>query len=133
MDIRWLRKEVEAIQKENKMFASNPNPHHPALKRSILMVSHHAPCMQDTSEPHFETSPWNSAFSTDLLERVDDWVDVKAWVYGHTHYSTELAMAGVRVESNQRGYVLPGPERKPPEGYGKGKWRRFDPEFVLRL
>jgi predicted phosphodiesterase len=132
-DIRWLKDQVEIIQKGNKALKPNRTLPETTQKRFILVVTHHAPCLRGTSEPKFDDSPWTSAFATDLLKKADDWSDVKAWVYGHTHYSTELTKAGVRVLSNQRGYVLPGSERKLPKGCGKGKWRKFDPGFVLHL
>ncbi|PWY73736.1 hypothetical protein BO70DRAFT_389210 [Aspergillus heteromorphus CBS 117.55] len=53
-------------------------------QREVLVVTHHAPSLQGTS----------------------------IWVFGHTHYTTEFMEGGVRVVSNQRGYVLPGSESR---------------------
>jgi predicted phosphodiesterase len=147
-DLEWLRAEVEAIRhqqntpagdnydgrtdgKGGRFFSQNhqskPN------KRSILIITHHAPCKDGTSEPRFASNPWNSAFATDLLTGSHEWQDVKLWIFGHTHYSTEFIKDGIRVLSNQRGYVLPGPQRKSPEGYGKGLWKVFNLRKVVGL
>ena len=54
------------------------------------------------------TNPWTSAFATDVLSGEGAWGSVRHWVYGHTHFSTDFEKRGVRVVSNQRGYVVPG-------------------------
>lgn len=97
-DLNWLRDEVQAIHEENK---SKP----PRERRSVLVVTHHAPSLRKTSSPQHERNAWSVAFGTDLLSR--SWEGVKMWVFGHTHYSTEFRVKGIRVVSNQRGYVLP--------------------------
>ncbi|KAF2671107.1 putative calcineurin-like phosphoesterase [Microthyrium microscopicum] len=119
-DLSWLKEQVSKLQEESP-------------QRRILIVTHHAACTSGTSEPRFEGSPWHSAFATDLLERKGDWPGVQAWVYGHTHYSTGFVKAGVRVVSNQRGYVLPAVESRPSEAESKKNGKNFDPKFVLRL
>ena len=35
------------------------------------------------------------------------WDGVKVWVFGYTNYTTQFRERGIRVVSNQRGYVLP--------------------------
>jgi hypothetical protein len=52
-------------------------------------------------------NPWTPAFATEILSP-DRWQSVKLWIYGHTHFSNDFDKNGVRVVSNQRGYVLPG-------------------------
>ncbi|KGO68290.1 hypothetical protein PITC_066570 [Penicillium italicum] len=98
-DLDWLRKEVRSIQDSHK----NPPTKH--SKRSILVATHHAPAMHRTSSPQHAQNAWSSAFATDLLSQ--PWNNVNTWVFGHTHYSTEFKERGIRVVSNQRGYVLP--------------------------
>lgn len=41
--------------------------------------------------------------------------EVKSWVFGHTHYSTDFKEGGIRLVSNQRGYALP--------------WKNIDSKF----
>ncbi|KAL4778877.1 Metallo-dependent phosphatase-like protein [Aspergillus varians] len=103
-DLDWLLNEIQSIQTENEAVGKKGE------KRSILVVTHHAPSLRGTSSPQHADNPWRFAFGTDVLGRVSGLDAVKAWVFGHTHYSTEFKEAGVRVMSNQRGYVLPWSE-----------------------
>ncbi|KAK8146218.1 hypothetical protein G3M48_003438 [Beauveria asiatica] len=91
----WLRKEVA-----NLAAAELQKP------RNLLVVTHHAPCLEGTSHPDHAENPWSSAFATDMLAS-GDWRLVKTWVFGHTHYSTDVLRKGVRIVANQRGYVIP--------------------------
>ncbi|OJD20446.1 hypothetical protein ACJ73_08220 [Blastomyces percursus] len=101
-DVEWLINEVTSIREAEKLTGS---------KRKIVVISHHAPSTRGTSKPSDEGNPWSSAFATDLLGNTDETSclnDVQLWIFGHTHYSTELIIGQVKLVSNQRGYVLPG-------------------------
>lgn len=93
-DLAWLRQEVQRCKTNAK----------------ILVVTHHAPLVDKTASPRHRNSPVKSAFATDLLSntRADSWSQVKYWVFGHTHWTTQFKVKGIRVVSNQRGYVFPG-------------------------
>lgn len=67
------------------------------------MVRHHAPLVGGTSSPNQANNAWKSAFATGIFPRGDR-TNVRAWIFSHTHYMTK---GGVKVVSNQRGYVLP--------------------------
>ncbi|KAJ5342830.1 hypothetical protein N7541_011954 [Penicillium brevicompactum] len=98
-DLSWLLAEIESIRDSNKTQKA---------KRSILVVTHHAPSLKETSSPQNTKNPWTSAFATDVLSRIPNSSGIKAWVFGHTHYTTDFKLGGIRVIANQRGYVLPG-------------------------
>ncbi|KAJ5143447.1 calcineurin-like phosphoesterase [Penicillium bovifimosum] len=98
-DLAWLLEEIHSIHEENG------NTEKRTKKQSILVVTHHAPLLQRTSSPQHANNPWSVAFGTDILPQTPD--GVKAWVFGHTHYTTDFKEGGVRIVSNQRGYVLP--------------------------
>lgn len=100
-DLVWLRNEALNIQQQNKSRLKGEQA------RNILVVTHHAPSIQETSSPKNIGNPWTSAFATDLLGD-DCWSELKAWVFGHTHFTTQFEKNGIKVLSNQRGYVLPG-------------------------
>ncbi|KAH6662844.1 ser/Thr protein phosphatase-like protein superfamily, partial [Halenospora varia] len=100
-DLTWLRTQIEEIRKENEEVKTSEE------RKQILVVTHHAPSMQETARPEQVNNPWSSAFATDILKE-GEWENVKLWVFGHTHFSTEFEKFGVKVVSNQRGYVLPG-------------------------
>ncbi|PWY80268.1 hypothetical protein BO94DRAFT_626077 [Aspergillus sclerotioniger CBS 115572] len=99
-DCAWLMREIDLIRKENGKVGVKRS-----RKRSILVVTHHAPLLERTSSPRHAQNMWSVAFGSDVLPQVSDWV--KVWVFGHTHYTTDFEEEGVRVVSNQRGYVLP--------------------------
>lgn len=96
-DLAWLRKEVQHCKPHTK----------------ILVVTHHAPLIGKTASPQHKDSPIKSAFATDLLcnTRADSWSQVKYWVFGHTHWTTQFKAKSIQVVSNQRGYVFPGNRR----------------------
>ncbi|KAJ5579866.1 calcineurin-like phosphoesterase [Penicillium hispanicum] len=98
-DLTWLRHEIQMIHQDDS------NALRKMSSRSIVVVTHHAPSLQRTSIPQHAQNPWSVAFGTDLIS--EKWEGVKLWVFGHTHYTTEFKERGLRVVSNQRGYVLP--------------------------
>ncbi|KAK4235321.1 hypothetical protein C8A03DRAFT_36819 [Achaetomium macrosporum] len=76
-------------------------------ERRILIATHHAPCVEGISRPEHVNNPWAPAFATDLVAQ-GGWGGVEAWVFGHTQFSSRLSRKGVKLVSNQRGYVFPG-------------------------
>lgn len=124
-DLSWLRQELE------KLAAQQGQGQPGEARRKVLVVTHHAPCIDGTSSPENTGNMWTSAFATDILpvQRDGLWGSVAAWIFGHTHFSTDFNRGGIRVVSNQRGYVLPGS----PAPREKGRTGAFDPERVLRL
>jgi predicted phosphodiesterase len=104
-DLAWLRGELDNI---------DPG-------RSVLVITHHAPSVLETSRPEHLTNPWTSAFASNILSSGKTWASVRYWIYGHTHYSTEFKKHGVRVVSNQRGYVIPGASKAGDGGFDAGR------------
>lgn len=126
LDSAWLKKQVAAIGKGNKYLPQGQS------KKSILVVTHHAPSEQETASPNHVGSAWSSAFATDLLAD-GTWDGVHTWVFGHTHYTTEFEKSGVKVVSNQRGYVLPGVMGNETGNKSDVKKRKFDAHKVIRI
>ncbi|KAL1854131.1 hypothetical protein Plec18170_004895 [Paecilomyces lecythidis] len=118
-DASWLRREIDSIRNENSKAAE-----HQVNTRTILAVTHHAPSLQGTSNPQHGESPWRFAFASDILEQSS--VDIKTWIFGHTHYTTDFTRNGIRVVSNQRGYVHP-------ESSPNDVKARFDSEKIISL
>lgn len=109
-DLAWLQNEIQTIHQKSQTQSST---------RSVVVVTHHAPSLQRTSRPEHEKNPWSVAFGTDLLSQ--RWEGVKVWVFGHTHYTTEFKQRGIRIVSNQRGYVLPWSLKKDSNSFDAGK------------
>lgn len=118
-DNTWLRHQTLQIQRQNESKAKGQRT------TNILVVTHHAPSVQKTSSPKNVGNPWSSAFATELLGDAC-WSEVKAWVFGHTHFTTQFERNGIKVLSNQRGYVLPGSKE------GNNKQRNGKMEFDVR-
>ncbi|KAJ5609883.1 calcineurin-like phosphoesterase [Penicillium herquei] len=116
-DLAWLLNEIKLIREGNEKTADK------SQKRSILVVTHHAPLMEKTSSPQHSKNPWRVAFGTDIIPQISD--GIKTWVFGHTHYTTDFKEGGVRVVSNQRGYVLPWSDPKTQD--------KFDVRKVITL
>ncbi|TVY20583.1 Uncharacterized protein LARI1_G002525 [Lachnellula arida] len=125
-DIEWLKGQMTDIQEAYK---GNPKKQ---PERTTLIVTHHAPSVQETAHPQHVDNAWSSAFATDVLNGDGgDWSIVKLWVFGHTHFTTEFVKEGVRVVSNQRGYVLPGSVQKMEKK--RDKKRVFDVRKVVYM
>lgn len=93
-DLDWLRKEITAVQDQT-----------PEVE--IVIVTHHAPVIEQTASPQHKDSPIQPAFSTDICNTGQLWRPVKYWMFGHTHWTTQFRVNGIQLVSNQRGYVFP--------------------------
>ncbi|KAI1439489.1 Metallo-dependent phosphatase-like protein [Annulohypoxylon stygium] len=123
VEVAWLRNQV----------AQAASHHHDEPPRRILVVTHHAPCVKGTSRPKDAHKPWSCAFATDLVNR-GGWDNVKAWVFGHTHYSTRFMRGGIEIVANQRGYaLLEGQEKEQQLERDAGKDHKFDPAMIIAV
>ncbi|OLN93923.1 Hsp90 co-chaperone Cdc37 [Colletotrichum chlorophyti] len=82
-DLRWLKQEIGELPGE----------------REVVIATHHAPCHEGTSEERHRGSPWSSAFATDVVGDGKDWGRVSRWVFGHTHFCTDVVVNGVRIDA----------------------------------
>lgn len=85
--ITYIKYEIEKAKKENKR---------------LIIISHHAPYLINTSHNEHRGSMLTSAFATDLSKLISS--PIVAWCYGHTHYSNRQKVNGVLLLSNQKGY-----------------------------
>ncbi|OSD00193.1 Ser/Thr protein phosphatase superfamily protein, partial [Trametes coccinea BRFM310] len=91
-DAAWLEHAVADIAREE--------PH-----RRVVVMTHHAPTVEGTSDPRFVGGPTASAFATEMVgSAVWRAGAVRVWMFGHTHWCCDFEREGVRVVSNQRGY-----------------------------
>jgi predicted phosphodiesterase len=127
-DLSWLKNQVAELQK-----ASESSPKKKSPERTTVIITHHAPSTQKTADPMHDNSPLTSAFATDLLNG-EDWPNVKLWVFGHTHFTTEFKKDGIKVVSNQRGYVFPNGDRVQEKNNEKKKKKGvFDVRKVVHV
>ncbi|KAI0361508.1 Ser/Thr protein phosphatase protein [Trametes cingulata] len=106
-DLAWLEGNIAAIAQNE--------PH-----RRIIVMTHHAPTVEGTSNPQYAGSPISSAFATELVGGPCWREQVKVWAFGHTHWACDFEREGVRVVSN-------------PKGYGAGRRQGFNPEMVVEI
>lgn len=66
----------------------------------VIVVTHHAPLIHETSKPQYQHDPRNCGYSSDCSELVKL---ADYWIFGHTHYSVDLKFHGCRVLANQKG------------------------------
>ncbi|KAG4032151.1 hypothetical protein MFRU_007g00640 [Monilinia fructicola] len=124
-DLEWLSNQVASIQTQNKSRAMGEP------ERNILIITHHAPSLEGTSSLKNANNPWSSAFATDVLGGSGlNLENVKVWVFGHTHFTTDFERNGIRILSNQRGYVLPGGREEKNEKDAKVA---FDPKKTFGI
>lgn len=107
-DRLWLERSLAAIARDE--------PH-----RRVVVMTHHAPTEEGTSDPRYADSAIRSAFSTELVGG-PCWrtPTLKVWAFGHTHWPCDFEREGVRVLSN-------------PKGYAGGTERGFVPGKVIEV
>lgn len=92
-DVEWLRRELARLY-ENEPF------------RRVMVLTHHSPTLvPEANDPRHRASRIASAFATDLIPDQLDGSQISIWAYGHTHYNSDITSGGVRLFTNQRGYI----------------------------
>lgn len=71
--------------------------------KKIIILTHHAPTLQDSSVPELLDDPLKLAYATNLEYLMTD--NVVLWGYGHTHHKSDIIINKTRVYSNPRGYI----------------------------
>lgn len=89
-NVEWLKRELAVLSEKEP-------------SRRVIVLSHHSPTM--ISDPRYRNTPLTSVFSTDFVLRQFDGSQICVWAFGHTHYNSDFTAGGVRLFSNQRGYV----------------------------
>lgn len=87
---QWLTDEIAAANKR---------------QQPVLVLTHHTPSLQGTSNPRYDGNELTHCFSSDLSRLLQD-PAVKAWACGHTHWNFDMKGEDnrTRLVSNQRGY-----------------------------
>ena len=72
-----------------------------SLGKTPVVVTHHAPQFDGTSEPLYSRGRCITAYATDLHELYEG---VHTWLFGHTHFACDFLVGKTRIVSNPRGY-----------------------------
>ncbi|KAK7755847.1 hypothetical protein SLS62_002133 [Diatrype stigma] len=137
----WLRTEVARVaasEPEGDDVSSSSSGSR-TRRRHLLVATHYAPCLEGTSRPEQASNPWTPAFATGLVDQ-GGWDGVNTWVFGHTHHTTALVRNGIKLVSNQRGYIFPGSAARREEELGqqktkqkKGSYNTFDAAMTIAI
>lgn len=98
----WFKEEVQFI-KDNALEAKRK-------KQQMVVLTHHAPTLVNSSDPKFAESPISIAFSSNLDHLMgrglaNPYSAIHTWAFGHTHWCCDQHINGVHVVSNQYGYA----------------------------
>ncbi|KAF2803166.1 phosphoesterase [Mytilinidion resinicola] len=75
-------------------------------QRKILIVTHHAPTIEETAHPQHAGSDLSSAFASSIITDEDTTWE-QSDIFRHTHYTNTFKKGGIKIMSNQRGYIYP--------------------------
>jgi len=90
------KQELDWLKQEIKKASVNGEP--------IIVLTHHAPTFHLSANPKYDGDRINYAFQTDLDYMMNK--PIVCWCFGHTHYSSDQIINGVRLVSNQLGYLM---------------------------
>jgi predicted phosphodiesterase len=91
-NVCFIQREIEKINRTKP------------LNHKIIVVTHHAPELENTSHPRHSKNILNYSFACDLKLVVNK---VDYWVFGHTHFNGKNGFPGTLtkiLKSNQVGY-----------------------------
>lgn len=71
--------------------------------KKIIIITHHSPYPNNTSNPKYEGLKTNCAFSSDIINKFND-DNIIMWIFGHTHWCCDFTINNIRLISNQKGY-----------------------------
>lgn len=76
-----------------------------SINKTLIIITHHAPLIEGTSNPIYKESNINSCFSSDLSELITkNTKSIKYWIFGHTHWSSRIKLCDTEIISNCKGY-----------------------------
>lgn len=85
----------------------------------VILLTHHAPLRKGTSHSKYSDEITNYAYSSDQTELLDG-TGITAWIFGHTHYTTDFVFDQTFILSNPLGYV------NEETGYKKDKYIQIE-------
>lgn len=90
-DLECLEESLRAIQEREP-------------DRQIIIVTHYAPVFERVCHPKNELNDVSQCFSSNALEHLRKaglLQSVSHWIFGHTHWNTNIKVGGLRLISNQ--------------------------------
>jgi Icc-related predicted phosphoesterase len=78
----------------------------------VVVVTHHSPSALSTADK-YKGNIFNPGFYSDLDDFIYDKPNIKYWIHGHMHNSSEYEIAATTVLSNPKGYGKENKEFNP--------------------
>jgi len=75
--------------------------------KNLLVITHFPPSQQNTSHPKYKNTSQSTRnyFASNMAENLPKTHKIKAWIFGHTHFSTSIQLSNnINLISNQIGY-----------------------------
>lgn len=95
--VKWFADSISYIENTIKEY---PNAR-------VVLLTHHGPSRKSVGV-QFMNSVLSAAFVSNLEPFIHKHPEIKLWVHGHTHSSSDYMIDGCRVVCNPRGYVFAG-------------------------
>ena len=76
--------------------------------KKVLVMTHHAPSVQSIHQRYLQDRHYNQTYG--YFTNLDEWIlarpQIKYWLHGHTHNSSDYQIGNTRVIANPRGYPI---------------------------
>jgi Icc-related predicted phosphoesterase len=73
--------------------------------KKVVVVTHHSPSRQSTTERYKDEYHMNGGYSSDMDGFILDHPQVRVWTHGHTHDTFDYMIGQTRIMCNPRGYA----------------------------
>lgn len=73
--------------------------------RPVVIITHHAPSYMSIKEKYIREYHMNGAYASDLSNLILDNENIKYFVHGHMHDSSNYMIGNTRILSNPKGYI----------------------------
>jgi hypothetical protein len=81
----------------------------------VIVLSHHAPCMQSAAGIFYNTMWLDSAYASNQVDLILANPQIEVWCHGHSHWDVDYKIGETRIIANHRGYPT------------ESTFKRFDP------
>ena len=73
----------------------------PMLRGPVVMITHHLPSLQSVKGRYTESS---GMYASDMEKFIKDNPNIKYWLHGHCHHSSNYMVGDCNIIANPRGY-----------------------------
>jgi predicted phosphodiesterase len=111
-------KDINKMWSEQRKIISDEITLWTLQKKNIIVLTHHLPSFELINEK-YKNSEINYGFASNCEDLLTS--NVKAWIYGHTHFASENIIRNTKFVVNPKGYQFENVE-----GFSNGKYIEID-------